>query len=49
MEQIGKQIGKAVLYTISSILMMVIVLSVYKNGGVMNEAVKVYMNGICGG
>lgn len=48
MEQVAKHFGKTVLYGIAAALTAVLIVSVFKSGGVIHEAVKNFMNSICG-
>lgn len=47
MEEVGKHFGKTVLYGIAGVCALVLVISTFRSGGVIHEAVKNFMNSIC--
>lgn len=48
MEQVAKEFGKTVLYGIAAVLSLVLIISAFKSGGAIHEAVKNFMDSICG-
>lgn len=48
MEEVVKNIGRMVLYGIAASLTAVLVVSTFKSGGAIHEAVRSFMDSICG-
>lgn len=48
MEEVVKNVGRMVLYGIAAALTAVLVVSAFKSGGAIHEAVGNFMDSVCG-